>query len=393
MTYLRSHDNSNGARASFANQALMLVLALCFLLLAFPQNVLAKGFEFVTTTGRAVIMHKDAEQEARMIALEDALYSAALQGGAQINGFSLITTDTAIDDHFVVRPASRILDYTIINEVIEEEHYAVTIEAAVGDLPDTKCQARHHSNVTVFAPQIRVAPTAPAWTRQFADLAVQDMSMRLSQQPSLKTTIATSTRLDAATLGRSNDAFDYTALTVGRIRVGAGDYAIIPEIVLTGETSRGPFLSTYVMRMEVTLKLLSGASYEPLLEHSVSKVINVDQQSLIRSLDVVNRPKRPAILAEMLAPLGSFIDEFATKLKCRPLKNKLDYAGGNLTVPLGTHHGVGVNSLAIASGTDTPWQILRVVEAGPLMATLMPLNKQRDAAGLAGQTIEFMELR
>ena len=58
----------------------------------------------------------------------------------------------------------------------------------------------------------------------------------------------------------------------------------------------------------------------------------------------------------------------------------------------GTHHGVGVNSLAVASGTDTPWQILRVSAASPMTATLTPLNSQRGAAGLAGQAIEFMEL-
>ena len=34
-------------------------------------QVSASGFEFVQTTGRAVIMHQDAEQEARMMALED----------------------------------------------------------------------------------------------------------------------------------------------------------------------------------------------------------------------------------------------------------------------------------------------------------------------------------
>ena len=86
------------------------------------------------------------------------------------------------------------------------------------------------------------------------------------------------------------------------------------------------------------------------------------------------------------------ISDFATKLLCLPLKSTLNFADGKLTTPLGTHHGVGVNSLAVASGTDTPWQILRVSAASPMTSTLTPLNSQRDAAGLAGQVIEFMEL-
>ena len=372
-------------------RVLCISLAMMFALLGGLQAI-ASGFEFVQTTGRAVIMHQDAEQEARMMALEDALYTAALQGGAEINGFSIITTDTAIDDHFVVRPASRILDYRIVNEVVEEEHYAVTIEAAVGDLPDAQCQARGHSNVTVYAPTIRVAATAPAWTRQFADMAIRDVVIMLDDQPSLNVQVATGTKLDPASLARSNDEFDYTALTSGRVRVSRGDYAIIPQINLFGEVTRGFGVSNQRMTMQLNLRLLAGEGYETLLEHQLTKVIEIKQSSLIRSLDVVSRPKRHAILAEMRAPIAGYISEFATKLLCRPVRSTLNYADGTLTIPLGTHHGVGVNSLAVASGTDTPWQILRVSAAGPMTATLTPLNNQRQTAGLAGQAIEFMEL-
>ena len=372
-------------------RVLCISLAMMFALLGGLQAI-ASGFEFVQTTGRAVIMHQDAEQEARMMALEDALYTAALQGGAEINGFSIITTDTAIDDHFVVRPASRILDYRIVNEVVEEEHYAVTIEAAVGDLPDAQCQARGHSNVTVYAPTIRVAATAPAWTRQFADMAIRDVVIMLDEQPSLNVQVATGTKLDPASLARSNDEFDYTALTSGRVRVSRGDYAIIPQINLFGEVTRGFGVSNQRMTMQLNLRLLSGEGYETLLEHQLTKVIEIEQSSLIRSLDVVSRPKRHAILAEMRAPIAGYISEFATKLLCRPVRSTLNYADGTLTIPLGTHHGVGVNSLAVASGTDTPWQILRVSAAGPMTATLTPLNNQRQTKGLAGQAIEFMEL-
>ena len=69
------------ARAILASRALCAVLAMMFVLLG-GLKASASGFEFVQTIGRAVIMHQDAEQEARMMALEDALYTAALQGGA-----------------------------------------------------------------------------------------------------------------------------------------------------------------------------------------------------------------------------------------------------------------------------------------------------------------------
>ena len=41
------------------------------------------------------------------------MYSAALLGGAEIDGFSSIQAGTQLDDHFVVRPSSKIVDYDI----------------------------------------------------------------------------------------------------------------------------------------------------------------------------------------------------------------------------------------------------------------------------------------
>ena len=52
-----------------------------------PSN---ESLKLVTVTGRAAIMHKDAVDEARDMALEDALYYAALKGGAKIDGFSSV---------------------------------------------------------------------------------------------------------------------------------------------------------------------------------------------------------------------------------------------------------------------------------------------------------------
>ncbi len=101
-----------------AKLPLVLVLAFaCFVLgVTGSQAQLPGGMRFAETTGRAVIIDPTMEQEARMMALEEALYLAALEGGARIDGFSAVTTNSALEDHFVVRPASRILDYTITNE-------------------------------------------------------------------------------------------------------------------------------------------------------------------------------------------------------------------------------------------------------------------------------------
>ena len=50
------------------------------------------NFKQVEATGRAVILPNDI-QTSRKRALEDAIYIAALKGGADINGFSAISSN------------------------------------------------------------------------------------------------------------------------------------------------------------------------------------------------------------------------------------------------------------------------------------------------------------
>ena len=84
---------------------------LSLLLLSIPiADAGENGLKLVTATGRAAIISNEQIEETRTRALEDALYSAALLGGAEIDGYSSVQAGTQLDDHFVVRPSSKIID-------------------------------------------------------------------------------------------------------------------------------------------------------------------------------------------------------------------------------------------------------------------------------------------
>ena len=103
------------------------------------NNVLAEQkIDFLETTGRAVITDEESLNDARRNSLEDAIFLAAMQGGAQIDGFSSVDRETNISDHFTVRPTSKLLDFDIISESIDGNHYKTVIRAAVGQLNSTK---------------------------------------------------------------------------------------------------------------------------------------------------------------------------------------------------------------------------------------------------------------
>lgn len=353
----------------------------------------AEGFRFAETTGRAVIMDPSSQQEARLLALEEALYTAALEGGARVNGFTAITASTAVEDHFVVQPASRILDYTITNEVMDETHYMVSIRAAIGELPRQSCAIRRKINMTVFKPQIIQQPDTPAITGPMAMKMMKHLLDQLKTSPGINALMAVETDLDPAKLARQDDRLDYQALTTGVVRVQRGDLALVPRIYLSGGKTRSLLGgNSNQLRVRVELTLLAGESYTPVESYLLDNLYLTERQTLFRTVNVLSRPKRTELLADMTAPLDGFVRDMVNDLQCQPLTARLELSDGRLTVPVGSHHGMSRNALAVATGTDTPWQMMRVDTVGLMSSTLVPLNDNRDMQRLAGRTVEFMEI-
>ena len=70
------------------------------LVMILNKNLFAEdkiNFKEVEATGRAILLSDNIET-SRKRALEDALYIAALKGGADVNGFSAISSNTIIND-------------------------------------------------------------------------------------------------------------------------------------------------------------------------------------------------------------------------------------------------------------------------------------------------------
>ena len=374
-----------------AKLPIVLLLAFaCFILGATAGH--AASMRFTETTGRAAIIDPEMEQEARMMALEDALYLAALEGGARIDGFSAVMTDSSLEDHFVIRPASRILDYTITNEVIDDLHYQVSIRAAVGDLPKGTCLHRRDVNLTVFAPIITHGKAVIAEAGMMAPQVIDALVGAIESHPGINAVRATDTVLDPARLARTTDQFDYEALTTGLTRVRRGDFALIPEVTLTGKRVRNGLDRRDEMLVSIEMHLFAGESYAPVDHFESRQQITTKLRTPFRTVNVLGQPRRPVILDAMRDPVAGLVDNMAAKLQCAPLTATMSIVDGKLSVPIGSYHGMRQNSLAVASGTDTPWQIMRVTSVAPMSSMLTPLNDKRDINTLVGRTAEFMEI-
>lgn len=363
-----------------------------FLAMIFYLPSSAKSdLNFTEATGRAVIQDGADPSEARMMALEDALYLAALQGGAKIDGFSSVGTDTSLNDFLLVRPASMIMDYTIIDEIEDSTHYSVTIRAVIGEKETAHC-TRPMVNVTLYKPEVKINAKVPGWASAYSPAIIRLLSSSLANQEKIELVSATGRTFSASSLSNTNDAFDYAALTGGVVRVSDGDFALVPEIRMDHERSGSGLLRQEFVILTVTLNGFHGRSYEQAFSERAQVRIPAKRSSPLTTIDQLTRKTRDELTAAMALPVPTVIDAAVNAMICQPLKAKLVLSDKTLSVPFGRQQGLTENSLAVTSSSDMNWTVLRVASLDERMAKLEPLDPNRDLAKLAGKTVEFMEL-
>ena len=359
-------------------------------MLSGPLQAADEQLQMIKATGRAVISHNDALNEAKNLALEDALYLAALSGGAKIDGFSSVQADTTLDDHFVVRPSSQILDYNIIDEIHDDQHYQVAIQAAVGTVEREGCQNRMVGHISMFAPSYSLTHQVPGWLSTTPQLMVSMLYDQLAAQPELTLTNYAGTKLDVDALLK-DARYDYQTLTSSRPTVSDGDFAFSTQINFGSARVDKGMHQQHFLDVAITSHMFSGSGYQSLGDVTHSGRIKTGGTSINQTISTLVTPKRSEIQEALLQLVDKHATALSQKMLCLPLSATMTQRDDGLYVSIGARQGLGPNHLAVVSGRMTPWTILRVTKSDVNGATLMPLNRQRNLAELNGQTVTFLE--
>jgi hypothetical protein len=367
------------------------LFATIFALLTGTHALAGDGLRMVTATGRAVINNQADPFEAKNIALEDALYLAALRGGAKINGFSSVQADTSLDDHFVVRPSSEILDYRIINEVKDDLHYEVTVEAAVGKIAEPACHDRAVAHLTMFAPTMSITRSVPGWLSTMPSMMMVDLYRQLENTANLTLYNEAATVLDPVKIKR-DARYDYNALVNGKASIRDGDFAFATNITLESFITDFKVGQSQHLRAIVTTSLYAGSQLKPLGEVHDEIKLKLGERSLSLLISKLSTTKRDKVKAALLNGLQSHAKAIASATLCLPLKAEIKLENNKLRVALGMRQGIQVNRLAMVSGVGSKWSVLRVIEAGEGYSFLEPLSRQRKPADLNGKLATFLEM-
>ena len=368
------------------------ILALVqFLSFIFANIALSKDtIRFIETTGRAVLESEQDLDTPRRRALEDALYLAALHGGAKINGFSSVDTDTSIKENLVVKPDSHILDFDIISEEQTETHFIIKLRSAVGQLKRSNCENKGLKSISLYKPTVLIHPSVPYWVHSLAEKLIEDFIISLQSENNLNMTDYSDVALQQNELKSINDSFDYVSLTSGRSRTNYGDYAIVPSLEISKSTKLSGFTTYDSLKIAFDTNVYEGSNYSLNFSKSQSFEALFDSSGPWRTINLLLKSSRESILEPILQKASEHSKEIINELVCKKVYSKIAVNNGKIEVPLGKRHGISISALAVTQGDQTPFNVLSVEQVFENKSVLIPLNSSVEINKFNGKSIQFL---
>lgn len=376
----------------FRKKNLLFTFILFLVSYSFGNSNTSENITFIETTGRAVIENEKEITKARRNALEDAIFIAAMSGGAKINGFSSVNKETIVSDHFTIEAESKLLDFDIIKEEIIDNHYEIKIKAALGYIDSTICSERKVLSITIFKPFIEISNNSPAWVTKVAEEMAKKAIIEIQNSSMIKTKSQVNIEFTEKNLSGTDDDFDYTALTTGKVIVHNGDLGYVPSIKINYSTLKKSYEKNSYLNFNYTSKVYRGETYDLLDKLSYEGIIKINTETPWRTLDIIAKKSTKQLELIILNGIENHITELLNKIKCVPLNAKIKFENEKLYVTLGTSHGIIKNTLGFSNGENTPYTIFKVTEATSKRAFLEPLNKNLEITSLIGKDIDFIGL-
>ena len=351
------------------------------------------NFKQVEATGRSILLPENIET-SRKRALEDAIYLAALKGGANVNGFSAISSNTIINDQSVIKPTNRVLDFKILSETQNKEYLTIKISAIVGsELSKQNCKIRP-ININLFKGSITVDTNVPSDLARYTSLWYNKTYEYISKLPKVDINNLQNRQLNQIIKSSQNPSFDYNAITRGMPIIHPGNYSLVPKIVLT-KTNKNNF-ANYLLTISFDLykgqkiKLETSKSYNLLIDYQLDSKFQFLRNISKLHIDKINQ--------DVNNHLSKVINSFFYDINCMPLAGKLTVSEGKLKVDLGSKQGLKQKQIGMVNGIKIQNSmlndsILRVhtEDVFDNYSTLLPLNDNVKLTNLNDKIVKFVE--
>lgn len=349
----------------------------------------------IISEGRAVIVDGN-EAVAKKRALDDALYLASLQGGAKIDGYSTVDTNTSLNENLLIRPSSSIKDFVILEESKDETHYSVKIKAILVSLNSLlDCSARSNINLSYFKPNFVVSSKLPAQLQNLPLLISQKIFENLTRFDQISLKDSTNFDFNPKKFSTLPVSLDYEAIVEGKSgSLKSGEFGI--HTLIEVKRSKGT-MTRFLNKADIalTINLFEGTNFNVIdtLNYNFSVLLGIETG--YQHMDGFYKIPYDKIAEVVQDSISKMQFRVKDRLKCYPLEARAELVKDVLTIPLGINQGVQIGKVGFASNSNPnhsmrDWIVVTVKDSSGDFSVLEILNPSNKKEDINGKLIRFM---
>ena len=349
----------------------------------------------IISEGRAVIVDGN-EAVAKKRALDDALYLASLQGGAKIDGYSTVDTNTSLNENLLIRPSSSIKDFVILEESKDETHYSVKIKAILVSLNSLlDCSARSNINLSYFKPNFVVSSKLPAQLQNLPLLISQKIFENLTRFDQISLKDSTNFDFNPKKFSTLPVSLDYEAIVEGKSgAIKSGEFGI--HTLIEVKRSKGT-MTRFLNKADIalTINLFEGTNFNVIdtLNYNFSVLLGIETG--YQHMDGFYKIPYDKITEVVQDSISKMQFRVKDRLKCYPLEARAELVKDVLTIPLGINQGVQIGKVGFASNSNPnhsmrDWIVVTVKDSSGDFSVLEILNPSNKKEDINGKLIRFM---
>lgn len=349
----------------------------------------------IISEGRAVIVDGN-EVVAKKRALDDALYLASLQGGAKIDGYSTVDTNTSLNENLLIRPSSSIKDFVILEESKDETHYSVKIKAILVSLNSLlDCSARSNINLSYFKPNFVVSSKLPAQLQNLPLLISQKIFENLTRFDQISLKDSTNFDFNPKKFSTLPVSLDYEAIVEGKSgSLKSGEFGI--HTLIEVKRSKGT-MTRFLNKADIalTINLFEGTNFNVIdtLNYNFSVLLGIETG--YQHMDGFYKIPYDKIAEVVQDSISKMQFRVKDRLKCYPLEARAELVKDVLTIPLGINQGVQIGKVGFASNSNPnhsmrDWIVVTVKDSSGDFSVLEILNPSNKKEDINGKLIRFM---
>ena len=356
----------------------------------------------VTVTGRSHILDGDVER-ARGLALNDALYNAAMKQNVELSSNTLMNQGALERENVLMRSKSAILEHRILDEKEQDGVYIMTVEVITADPYSTHVCTTSGVRKTLSLYKLRVRSSETVSARNLGTVRknINQLPPVLQAKKGIRFLNRSHKKFDENQFHLALNNMLYEDLTTVGSTVERRGFILTGDIIIRGDSHYKNLSNNKNVQVGIDLRVFDANDMSLYKRFVKVATIETDRNPVL--FGMIRENKNDAGQGEIAAFMQNSFDALINEIECAPLQGRIMMVRGrDIHLNVGVQSGVQRGALLFIPGdtvdvsmrSDMPmgkeWRMMEIVNVSGDGAIARLIEPEKTASVTVGQKVQFL---